>query len=594
MERLNDGTIVATPNDDLCALVAALQAGETLAISPGYYKLDRPIVVDKDVTIKSATNNARDVTIVRAGATALVVTGGSPKIGRLTFISPSAGEGVALANNEINYESCVAIRGGSPTLVGCRATSADQSGYSVRGEGVTARLLRCEARLTRHRGVFFDGGASGVVEDCVFADTGLGCVDVEGTPVGKCVDVVRTKLYRSEFASLSIRDGGRVRATECDIRSNLPLVALVNVSHALFLARSCHFYSEAAVPEGMTLDAVFEPKTAHALAIGIRAKDSKLEVVDSVFERLVTAYATVDFPSKLSMKRCKVVDGVESVFIDVVSPAPVFENCEFFKAPIEFDSSRSLVFVSKSEPESENDDDHPCEEVMDRHYQATIKLLGPCATTIETGDIPFLGMLYPRSRYGGTFVASNQMCFLPKAVSSNSALREFELAMATRMVNLKECDDKDDNEKTSFFAKLFRLFRSKSSDKYFRSKIIEAIMILYYIQCYISEGNIIDRYETFEIPENFGISYLAGRYFIFDTLVPESSVKPLDPVKLFDYDLNAAPDKAVFSSQEDFGLLLAIEITRDELMVARKEGGFKLVSSLKEANRWPFSDLDRE
>ncbi|MBP5620978.1 MAG: hypothetical protein J6X44_03080 [Thermoguttaceae bacterium] len=77
------------PSSDLCAIVASLEDGETLILSPGVYRVDRHIVVDKDVVVKSSTGNSKDVVIVRAGSTAALIVGGSPTFEKLTFVSES-------------------------------------------------------------------------------------------------------------------------------------------------------------------------------------------------------------------------------------------------------------------------------------------------------------------------------------------------------------------------------------------------------------------------------------------------------------------------------------------------------------------------
>ena len=198
---MQGNTKTIDPSSDLCGAVASLSSGDTLILKPGVYKIARHIVVDKDVVIKGSTGAAKDAVIIREGSTAAVIAGGSPTFENLTFVSP--GGNADAGQDSISYESCVAVRGGSPTFIGCRATSAEQSGYSVRGEGVAAKLVRCEARGTCHGGIFFDGRATGLLEECLFADNGLGCVDVEDTADGKWVEIRKCRLIKSGFASLS-------------------------------------------------------------------------------------------------------------------------------------------------------------------------------------------------------------------------------------------------------------------------------------------------------------------------------------------------------------------------------------------------------
>jgi len=72
---------------------------------------------------------------------------------------------------------------------------------------------------------------------------------------------------------------------------------------------------------------------------------------------------------------------------------------------------------------------------------------------------------------------------------------------------------------------------------------------------------------TIEFPEDFGMS-MSGRAFVFDTYVPEK-----------------------FNSS--FGLMLLIEIQREEMAWAMENNGTALLEKLKQADIYPYSNIDR-
>ncbi|MBR5759391.1 MAG: hypothetical protein IKX88_12430, partial [Thermoguttaceae bacterium] len=147
------------PSSNLCEVVASLKNGDTLILSPGVYNVDDRVVVNKDVVVKSSTDDPRDVVIVREGATVLFVKKGASTFENITFVSTSPTEDSFIEkDDDVRMRGAVAVRGGSPAFKGCRATAAKQNGFSVVGLGVSAQFIRCLTQETNLAGLLFANG----------------------------------------------------------------------------------------------------------------------------------------------------------------------------------------------------------------------------------------------------------------------------------------------------------------------------------------------------------------------------------------------------------------------------------------------------
>jgi hypothetical protein len=79
--------------------------------------------------------------------------------------------------------------------------------------------------------------------------------------------------------------------------------------------------------------------------------------------------------------------------------------------------------------------------------------------------------------------------------------------------------------------------------------------------------------ETMEFPEDFG-NGLAGKCLILDVYIKNGN--------------------SLMINNKKFGLMVAINIHRSEMEYARRNGGEKLLTMLKERSIYPYSDLNRE
>jgi hypothetical protein len=601
-------SITIASNSDIHAAVAALRKKETLLLSPGVYRLDKCLVVDKDVVIKSATGNPKDVTLVRAGSTALLVRKGAPTFENLTFVSTSApSDSPADAQDQIPYESCVAVRGGSPTFIGCRATSADQSGFSVRGRRVSASLQRCDVRNTRHGGIFFDEHATGLIDGCLFVDNGLGCVDVEMTPKKEWVEIRNSRLIRSEHSNVSLHNGGRARVVNCNVVAYNAHIANIR-DNSVFEAISTKFRGQRP----------FNPQDADAdffkldYPFGVVAENSQINIVDSSFGNFLAAVLLFD-KATLRMERCAISAGNKSVLLAQGAAPPELIDCKLFKEPEEFtpptaedeDDEFDSIFNDDEDGDDNADDaadvsddkftDEEWNKASDFKAQKIEELLGPSAPIVYHAIIPYEiggqldGYFYPNSRYGGTFLASQELVDPDFNEPNNATFQSFELAFATRQSLPNRVLEQDDS------------VAPNPEDDPLDEKIMRGISIMTFIGRYIGSlagETKINRYETLEFPADFGEEAVAGSCFIFDAIG-----KPYTPPQItlktaldyFERDFRTPPEKKKTDLTKDgaLGLMLIIEITREEMYHAMEHGGAELIQRLKDARAWPFSDLDR-
>ena len=212
------------------------------------------------------------------------------------------------------------------------------------------------------------------------------------------------------------------------------------------------------------------------------------------------------------------------------------------------------------------------------------EILGPVEPFMIHSLIPFCvgGALdlhyYARSRFGGTFFASWELT-APEFLPSNRSLDAFELAIATRLTVKSQPDETPTKTKKPGFFK--RLFSVKSPEEKKRDDLHRVLTNLAFYVC--SDGVEVNGYDTLEFPQDFDDKQLAGRCFVFDEL-PAAAPVPVP----------TSPDERSPLDGKRFGVLLAIEVFREEMNWAREEGTEKLVERLQAAGAYPFSDLDRE
>lgn len=167
--------------------------------------------------------------------------------------------------------------------------------------------------------------------------------------------------------------------------------------------------------------------------------------------------------------------------------------------------------------------------------------------------IPFelgggLDLYYYPNGIKGTGIATKELAFACRESSRNSKFKKFELVMFTNQkLNMDQAKDE---------ATPFGLAHSNINQ------------ILNCMAPYSSQAELNPR-ETCEFPKD--MEDIGGKCLIFDSY-ETATTKP---------------------NNENFGIMLIIEIFRDEMEFAMNEGGQKLLDLLKENDVYPYSDLDR-
>ena len=183
--------ILVTPQQDLCAVVADAPKNSEIVLAPGKYILNRPLVVDKTIFMRSQTGKVKDVMIGRDNATVLFVIDGKPTFHGIEFFAPASSDDAPANTNE--YDSIDAFM--------------YKSAVAVREKG-NATFIECK-----------------LVKNCLIQNTGLGCVDVETN--GSKLTVENSTLEKSRYGALSPHDDGLLVVRKCKINVGVTFGAVV-------------------------------------------------------------------------------------------------------------------------------------------------------------------------------------------------------------------------------------------------------------------------------------------------------------------------------------------------------------------------------
>lgn len=169
-----------------------------------------------------------------------------------------------------------------------------------------------------------------------------------------------------------------------------------------------------------------------------------------------------------------------------------------------------------------------------------------------------LDLHYFPSGIRGTGIATKELSELPGQGSTNAVFHSYELVMFTRhALALDEA-----NDRTTPFGRAH----------------LNIGAILNSVAPY-SEDAELNPYDTCEFPDDW--EDVGGKCLIFDDYTGRQQRDKRAP----------RPGRV---RPKEFGVLAVIEVFRSELDFARKRGGAKLITKLKAAGHYPYSDLDRE
>ncbi|MDY0170742.1 MAG: hypothetical protein RBS80_29645 [Thermoguttaceae bacterium] len=182
------------------------------------------------------------------------------------------------------------------------------------------------------------------------------------------------------------------------------------------------------------------------------------------------------------------------------------------------------------------------ENILGKEYHTVMHALIP----YEVGGA--LDLYYYPNGIAGTGIATKELSYACSESSHNSRYAKYELVMFTEYhLDLDIAQD----ETTPFGA---------------AHENISAI--LNHIAPYSAQATL-SPYETCEFPED--MKTVGGKCLIFDSYEPPGTL----------------------SNEERFGVMLIMELFRDEMEFAMEHGGELLLSKLKEKGVYPFSNLSR-
>ncbi|HKQ40110.1 MAG TPA: hypothetical protein VJ063_18700 [Verrucomicrobiae bacterium] len=216
-----------------------------------------------------------------------------------------------------------------------------------------------------------------------------------------------------------------------------------------------------------------------------------------------------------------------------------------------FNRLKSLFGAKRKEPEKDPQL-KAAEEWYDRKSKLMEEILGPEHDMVMHAIIPYpagggLDLYYYARGIPGTAIATKELSELPNEGSRNNEFSCYELAMFTRHpLNLDQAWD----DNTGFGQA--------------HSKINS---ILHHIALYSAQAEL-NPGETCEFPAE--MKCVGGKCLIFDAYGSRSD-----------------------ATVRNFGILLIIEVFRSEMDFARANGGAKLITKLKAAGHYPYSDLER-
>lgn len=204
---------------------------------------------------------------------------------------------------------------------------------------------------------------------------------------------------------------------------------------------------------------------------------------------------------------------------------------------------------------SDDHDEKLAQEWYDRKSGLMAELLGPEHDMVGHSVIPYavgggLDLYYYLKGIAGTAIATKELCEERGEGSSNDIFDNYELVMFTR----HRFSIEDPQSESTPFGTARRTINA----------------ILNCMGRYSAEATL-NPYETCEFPEE--MEPVGGRCLIFDAYGDDS------------WQEN--------EESSEFGLLAIIEIHRSEMEWAQENGGEELLSKLKEAGCYPYSDLDR-
>ena len=601
--------ILATPQQDLCAVVANAPKNGEIVLAPGKYVLNRPLVVDKTILMRSQTGKADDVTIERDNATVLFVIDGKPTFQGIAFHAPAASDDAPAKTNEYDsfdafaFKSAVAVREkGNATFVECKASSRQKSAFSARGKKAFITLDKCRVPHSGEGGIFADDKAGALVKNSLIQNTRLGCVDVESK--GSKITVENSSLERSEYAALVAHDDGLIVARNCKINAGESLGA-----HVLRNGRV--EIEDSTVLSDLRDDTCVNPNSSSFY--GVLIQDGSAKLTNCRASNLVVG-VFMDSPNAcLEMKSVDFDQGTfASLVYDERSPKIKISNCNLAQGTLEIkefakllEHIRQKTSIAKWDPHNFSKEQR--KRAHERKTQYFEKILGKEYPRVGRSHVPFYkgGALdlyfYVNTRYGGSFFLTKNLASPEFSRPSTGDVDAFELAIGTKTPFYLDAKGNTIPEYEKKYNDLFRklsvaarkIWDDSSISRYETVEISDDARERYFIFDFLDEPELL---EINEENQSSLTAYAAQsesspsiqRTLSLDDALQMYSESESDPTE-------TSKEERTNAVQRSFAVVVMIEIYQSEAdYVDEHEGAAEvLMTKLKEQKRWPLSDLDR-
>ena len=233
----NDNKSLVRPQDSINKENVTLEErckvakdGDIIILKPGKYKLDKRLVIDRDITI--CAESPEKVILTSPDYCVFEILFGSPTFENLTVISTS----------EMTSSSAFEITGGTPKIRRCTITSCHGTGVHVSEKETVPEIMDCIIKECGNRGIFFLFFATGSFINCDI----YGNQDNIEVKTGAIPNFLDCKIHEGKRTGIIVLEKGNGCFTDCDIYGNskveIALISYTELSDADPLFKNCKIH----------------------------------------------------------------------------------------------------------------------------------------------------------------------------------------------------------------------------------------------------------------------------------------------------------------------------------------------------------------
>jgi len=217
--KLREKGVVVSPDGaggyaTIGAAIGAVAPDTPIFIKPGVYK--EAVVIDKPVAL-IGDGAVSEIRIESTNADCITIETSQAVVHGLTLRSSSSFD-----NRGVYTVYCAQ---GRLLIEYCDIATDSLSAVAVNGASTVPTIRGCNIHDSTQAGIFFYGGAQGIVENCEIAGNGLAGIQIKS---GANPTVRQCKIRQSKGSGIFVNEGGAGIIESCDISQN----ALAGISIA--------------------------------------------------------------------------------------------------------------------------------------------------------------------------------------------------------------------------------------------------------------------------------------------------------------------------------------------------------------------------